>query len=162
MDLLEKLGNIKTPLTAVQFRRVNMKKVSLIDVAKKLPNLKELEIDIKGIMAQDVINMLPFAESLIKLRIASERSKVQIDTEVYQSILRIVKSREKATKLSIVITSPHPYVLVPKHLLWENSYWLQIDNKVYENLSTELTNFELEISEQSDESDSDSDISDIK
>lgn len=162
MDLLEKLGNIKTPLTAVQFRRVNMKKVSLIDVAKKLPNLKELEIDIKGIVAQDVINMLPFAESLIKLTIASERLKVQIDTEVYQSILRIVKSREKVTKLSIVITSPHPCVLVPKHLLWQNSYWLQIDNKIYENLSTELTNFELEISEQSDESDSDSDISDIK
>lgn len=150
MELLEKMHNLKSPLTSLQLSRVHMKNVSLIDVVKKLPELHQLDIDIKGIFVNDIIKMLPFAEKLSKLLIESVRSNIQIDIDAFQSILMIVKGRRKATKLSIHISSENPLVFVPKHLLRENVYWIQIENEIGEKYSfndSESENVELQESD---------------
>lgn len=153
-ELLKKLNDITTPLTNLTLRRVQMQNVSLIDVVKTLTNLQELEIDIKRIVAEDVVKMLPFAEKLTKFTVGSERSNVQIDISTYQSILRIVKNREKYNKLYICINSDKQHVFVPKQMLQESSYWLEIENPILVNLLYNLTDSEdeqMEVSSSSHE-----------
>lgn len=158
MELLEKL--YKFSLTRLQLTRVNMKNVSLIDVVKKLPELNELYIDINGIVVNDVIKMLPFAEKLSKLTIGSVKSNVRIDIHPYKSILAIVKSRHKATKLSIDINSQKRHVFVPKHLLEENIYWLQINNEIVEYLHLVTSDSESENELQDSDSSTEEEDSD--
>lgn len=155
MELLEKLHNFKSSLTNLQLRRVNMKNVSLVDVVKKIPELNELDVDIRDIVANDIIKMLPFAEKLTKLRIGSERAHVHIDIDNYKSILAIVKSRPKSTKLCIDINSPNRYVFVPRSILQKSIYWLEIRNEIHENLHLIMSDSESDI-EELDDSDSDS------
>ena len=65
---------------------------------KKLPQLEELNFDIKGIVVNDIIT---FAENLSKLTIGYERSRVQIEIGSFQTSLGIVKGRQKANNLFI-------------------------------------------------------------
>lgn len=155
MELLEKLSNLKS-LKSLQLRRVNMINVSLIDVVTKIPDLDELDIDIKGIGVNQIIKMLPFAEKLTKLTIGCERSHVRIDIVNFQSILRTVKSREKAKNLCIQITSENRHVFVPQHLLQESIYWLKVDNEIYENLRSVMTDSDSDTELQDSSSDDDS------
>ena len=57
--------------------------------------------DNKGIVVNDIIKMLTFAENLSKLTIGYERSRVQIEIGSFQTSLVIVKGRQKANNLFI-------------------------------------------------------------
>lgn len=116
IELIEKLANLKS-LKDLQLFRVKMNKVSLIDLVQKLPQLDVLDIDIEGIDVKEIKKMLPYAANLTKLKIGSDRSNVQIEINDYKSLLNVVKSREKANRLCITITSECQKVFVPRYLL---------------------------------------------
>lgn len=156
MEVVEKLFHLRA-IKSLQLRRVKMDNVSLVDVVQKLPELTELDIDIKGIGVNQLKQMLPFAKNLTKLTIGCERSQVQIDIIEYQTILEIVKSREKAIKLCITINSEKRHVFVPQHLLQESSYWLKIDNEIFDNFSSIMSDSDSELGDADSSSVDDSD-----
>lgn len=159
MELLEKLGNIKTPHIDLTLKLVKMENVSLIDVVKKLPNLNELSIDIEGITTHNVVEMLRFTEKLSRLRIGCERSNVRINLKIYQSILGIVKCRQILNKLFIHITSHLSGVVVPKHVLLANSYWLQLESET--TVPDRSVTFDESIEEATEDSPDELDVDSI-
>lgn len=161
MELVDRLVNLRS-LTNLALRRNKMNEVTLVDLVKKLPGLNELYIDIIGIDVKGIVKMLPYAQNLSKLSIGSERAYVQIGVVEYQSILEIVKGREKARKLCITIESEHRQVFVPAKLQQENSYWVKLENDIIENLRSDMSDSEsdAELSDNGTSSDEESDESD--
>lgn len=132
-ELLIKMSEIKS-LKSLALDHVKMDNVSLIDVAKQLPMLEELSIEMSKVRVCDIVAMLPFATNLQKLQLGPVASDVLIDIADYRSILNIINCRMNGIMLSINFISEKPQVLVPRNLLQQGHHCLKIENDVEEGL----------------------------
>lgn len=129
-ELITSLLELKS-LENIGLYNVKLTKGSLTDLAKRLTQLAELSLNnVSGVNMSQIKDLLPFAKNLRLLKMTSAESDFRINTAVYDSLLHIVKNRSNRTKLAIQIVSNRTQISMPRSILAQNRYWLEIKETV--------------------------------